>query len=263
MNQKGFPMQVGMVVPTLGDRPELLAECLRSLLAQTCSGVRLVVVSTPAAVEEVTRCVPADVPVLAQDGSGIVDAVMTGWRHFGDSVDVLGWLGDDDRLPSGSVAVALRTLERHPEAAMAYGQVRYIDIDGKAIRWVRPGRVGSWWLYLGHNMVLQPGCLYRRSAVEAIGGLDHSLSLAFDVDLHRRLAQQGSLQYVATVLGEARSHPGSLTVQRRAESCREMDLALSRQMPAWLRRSRGLWRPTAAFLVRVTAKVVSQPLTTS
>jgi Predicted glycosyltransferases len=262
MNHKESFMQVGIVVPTLGDRPELLKECLTSLTEQRCAGLRLVVVSTPGAVEDVRRTTSPELTVLPQNGAGIVDAVMTGWKHFGDGVDVLSWLGDDDRLPSGSLAVGLRALGRRPDAAMAYGQVRYIDAAGRAFKAVRPGRVGSWLLHLGHNMVLQPGCLYRRSAVEAVGGLDNSFRLAFDVDLHRRLADHGRLQYVASVLGEARCHPGSLTVRRRSESQREAELALSRRMPGWLRRTRPLWRLASDVVVLAVSKVASRSLTT-
>ncbi|MFF3578283.1 glycosyltransferase [Streptomyces mirabilis] len=261
MNQEAKLMQVGMVVPTLGERPALLEECLNSLTGQEYAGLRLVVASSPSAVIDVKRATSPHIAVIPQNGSGIVDAVMTGWRHFGDSVDVLGWLGDDDRLPPGSIVAALRALERHPEAAMAYGQVRYIDASGKAFKAMRPGRVGSLLLHLGHNMVFQPGCLYRRSAVEAVGGLDDSFRLAFDVDFHRRLASHGRLRYVASVLGEIRYHPGSLTVRSRSESQREAELALSRQMPDWLRLTRPIWRPAAKGFVRVAAKVAGQTLT--
>jgi len=257
-NQEVKMVQLGMVVPTLGDRPAMLKECLNSLTGQAHAGLRIVVVSPPSAVTDLEGAVSPDITVLPQGGSGIVDAVMAGWKYFGDSVHVLSWLGDDDRLPPGSIAAALRVLERHPDAAMAYGQVRYIDAGGKAFKTMRPGRMGSILMQLGYNMVYQPGCLYRRTAVEAAGGLDGSFRLAFDVDFHRRLVAVGGLRYVAAVLGEMRYHPGSLTVRRLVESQRECELALSRQMPDWLRRTRPVWRPATDLLARVTAKVAGR-----
>ncbi len=86
-------MQVGMVVPTLGERPALLEECLNSLTGQEYAGLRLVVASSPSAVIDVKRATSPHIAAIPQNGSGIVDAVMTGWRHFGDSVDVLGLAG--------------------------------------------------------------------------------------------------------------------------------------------------------------------------
>ncbi|WP_225097424.1 glycosyltransferase [Streptomyces sp. CoH27] len=257
-NQEVRIMRVGMVVPTLGERPELLKECLNSLTGQAYSGLRLVVVSPPGALTAGEQAMSPRITVLPQSGSGIVDAVMTGWRYFGDGVDVMGWLGDDDRLPPGSITQALHALERQTGAAMAYGQVRYIDGAGRPFKTMRPGRVGSLLLRLGYNMVYQPGCLYRRTAVEAIGGLDDSFRLAFDVDFHRRLAAYGGLRYVASVLGEIRDHPDSLTVRRLSESQREAELALSRQMPDWLRRTRPVWRPATDVLHRAVAKAAGR-----
>lgn len=250
-------MRAGIVVPTLGDRPELLEDCLRSLAAQSHRAAETVLVTTAEAADSLARAFPR-IPVVAQNGAGIPAAITTGWRHFGDRVDALGWLGDDDRLPSTSLGSALAELERCPDAAMVYGRSRYIGVDGEHRFVLRPGRLGVPLLRMGHNLVLQPGCLYRRSAVKAVGGLDHGLRLAFDVDLHRRLVGHGRACYVPAVLGEIRCHPGSLTVRHRAESRREADLVLTRQMPGWARRTRTLWGPTAGILMRVTVKFGSR-----
>jgi hypothetical protein len=169
----------------------------------------------------------------------------------------VGWLGDDDRLPHASMPLALAELELGPGAVMVYGRSRYIDDAGAALAHVRPGRMGALLLRLGHNLIAQPGCLYRRSAVERIGGLDHSLRLAFDVDLHRRLLACGPVRYVPAVLGEPRTHSGSLTVRNRADSCREADAALTRSMPAVLRRTRPMWRAAARLLMRATVRIGS------
>jgi GT2 family glycosyltransferase len=247
-------MRAGIVVPTLGNRRQLLVECLRSITDQQDAPLDLVVVTTPDALARVERCV-AEARVIPQDGQGIAAAITTGWRFLGDRVDALAWLGDDDRLAGGSLLRALTELERRPGADMVYGRARYIDADGQPTAFLRPGRMGAVLLRLGRNVIAQPGCLYRRSAVERIGGLDHSLRLAFDVDLHRRLIANGRARYVPAVLGEPRTHPGSLTVCERDNSVREADLALTRCMPALLRRSRPLWSPLADVTMRATARI--------
>jgi GT2 family glycosyltransferase len=250
-------MRAGIVVPTLGERPHLLAECLRSITGQEQgSRLDLVIVTTPDALLRVRQeC--SGIPVIQQRSRGIAAAVTTGWRFLGHRVDAVGWLGDDDRLAHASMSLALAELERGPRTVMVYGRSRYIDDDGATLTHVRPGRMGALLLRLGHNLIAQPGCLYRRSAVESIGGLDHSLRLAFDVDLHRRLIACGTARYVPAVLGEPRSHPGSLTVRNRASSCWEADAALTRSMPAVLRRTRPLWRPAAGLLMRATVRIGS------
>lgn len=250
-------MPVGMVVPTLGSRPHMLAECLRSLADQ--SGVQLdaVLVTTEQSVDRLTQqCQPW--PVIAQRGTGIAAAVTTGWQYLGDRVEAVAWLGDDDRLRPGALLAAATALDGHPEAVMVYGRTRYMATDGSAGSELRPGLMGPCMLRMGHNLMLQPGCLYRRTAVEAIGGLDHTVRLAFDVDLHRRLLKHGRAHYVPMVLGEVRPHADSLTVRHRGESTEEADMVLIRQMPAWARRTRPVWFPASCLLMRMTAKLGSR-----
>lgn len=250
-------IRAGIVVPTLGTRPELLEECLLSLAGQSGTAAETVLVTTASAVDRLAGEFPGCC-VIPQTGTGISAAISTGWRHLGDRVDALAWLGDDDRLTSKSLATALAALERHPDAVMVYGRSRYVTATGEPRAVLRPGRLGVPLLRMGHNLILQPGCLYRRWAVERIGGLDHDLRLAFDVDLHRRLVASGAARYVPAVLGEIRSHPGSLTVRHTAESRKEADIALTRQMPVWARRSRPLWGPASSLLMRATVRIGSR-----
>jgi len=242
---------MGMVVPTLGKRPELLSECLGSLARQESADQEVVIVTTPDAVDRMAR---HGHPVIAQQGKGIASAITTGWRHFGDGVDALGWLGDDDRLPAGSLPTALAHLAAHPRCSMVYGRSRYIDYGGTPLSEHRPGSVAQWLLRLGHNLMAQPGSVYRRSAVEAIGGLDPSVPLAFDVDFHRRLIRHRPARYVPALLGDMRFHPDSLTVRHQRQSIIECEDCLERQMPALLRNSRSLWAPGAHLAARATAR---------
>jgi GT2 family glycosyltransferase len=250
-------MQVGMVVPTLGNRPEMLAECLGSLTTQSGARLRIVLVTTAEYADQVGKTF-SEMPVIPQHGRGIAAAITTGWRYLGDQVDAVAWLGDDDRLPPSSLRAAVAVLQQRPETVMVYGRSRYIDADGRHQFMLCPGRMGAWMLRLGHNLILQPGCLYRRSAVEAIGGLDHSLRLAFDVDLHRRLMGHGTVRYVPMVLGEIRTHSDSLTVRNRRQSRDEADLVLSRQMPTWARWTRPAWHRASHALLRATVKIGSR-----
>jgi GT2 family glycosyltransferase len=245
---------MGMVVPTLGDRPEMLAECLDSLTRQAPTEPDILIVTTAAAVDRLVALAPG-IPVTAQHGKGLAAAITTGFRAFGSAVDALGWLGDDDRLPDGSLRIALSELAARPGASMVYGRTRYISSSGEPLSLLCPGRFGQSMLRLGHNLILQPGCVYRRSAIEAIGGIDPTFPLAFDVDLHRRLIGHRRARYVPAVLGEARRHEGSLTVRHHAQSRAECEDCLVRHMPRWMRRSRPVWAPAAWQALRVAARL--------
>lgn len=195
---------------------------------------------------------------MAQSGVGIVDAIEAGWASMPGDLRYLAWLGDDDRLEPGSLAASLRALDRKPRAVMAFGRCRYIDFHGLEICEIRPGRVSVPLLRMGINMIAQPGAVYRRSTVEGIGGLDPDVKLAFDVDLHLRLSRAGRLLYLPLVLGEARSHSGSLTTNQRSRSLAEARYVTLRSLPPLARRTRHLWQFVGMCVARVAYRVSSR-----
>lgn len=219
------PFRVAVVVPTLGQRPDMLRECLASIRIQEPQPeVRLV--STAEGCELLLAAGIGDVPVALQTRPGIAGAIQDAWDTLGDDVDMVTWIGDDDRLCPGSLRIAAELLRANPDCAMVYGQIRFIDYQGNERVTVRPGRIARTFMALGQNIIGQPGCLYRRAAVTAIGGLDLSYQLAFDVDLHRRLMAAGGAIYAPMVLAEARSHPESLTTAQHERSRDEARRAL-------------------------------------
>ncbi|MFF2424660.1 glycosyltransferase [Streptomyces mirabilis] len=209
MSSRTFP-SVRLVVPSNGERPEYLEQCLASVSRQRES-VEAVVVG-PARAADALRAVAErhGCGFLVEDERGLSNAVNQGWR--GATTEYLTWLGDDDLLTEGSLSAAREALDRVPGAAMAYGRLTIIDADDRTLYTLRPGTFASWLFRYGQNFVGQPGSLYRRSAVQRVGMLDPALRYAMDFDLHLRLRQGGGMVYLPRVLGCFRVHPSSLTV---------------------------------------------------
>ncbi|MFF7977818.1 glycosyltransferase [Streptomyces sp. NPDC007901] len=202
--------RVRMVVPTNGERPEYLEECLTSIRRQW-EPVDVVVVG-PERAAPVLRAAARrhGCRFLAESRRGLSNAVNQGW--LGATTDYLAWLGDDDLLTEGSLAAACEELDRRPDAAMVYGRLEVIDSAGGTLYTLRPGTFASWFFRYGQNWVGQPGSLYRRTAVRDVGVLDPALRYTMDFDLHLRLRRCGRMAYLPRVLGRFRVHPTSLTV---------------------------------------------------
>jgi glycosyltransferase involved in cell wall biosynthesis len=96
------------------------------------------------------------------------------------------WLNSDDWwLPDG-LARLLAVLESEPGAAMAYGRTwDCTEVTQKRRHSLVCGF--SEWLMARVNIISQPGTLMRRSAWEAVEGLDAKLHMAMDYDLWWRL----------------------------------------------------------------------------
>jgi GT2 family glycosyltransferase len=201
---------------------------------------------------------PSSVAVIDDPGCGPAAAIQRGWESLSEDVDIVGWLGDDDRLAPHAVWNATNALHADPSAVMVYGRARYLTEEGRPYREIRPGRLGGYLLGWGRNLIAQPGSLYRRTAVDAVGGLNNGLRLAFDVDLHARLRRVGRLRYIPCLLGEVRTHPGSLTVNQPHDSVREAQEVLFELMPSKRAVTRPIWDPFVWQIVRAASKVSSR-----
>lgn len=99
------------------------------------------------------------------------------------------WINSDDWLLEGALRTLIRCLEEAPTAPFVYGRVwnRSEESGRQSPVWTRAWSMRA---MSRRCLVSQPGTLIRRSAWEAVGGLDESLTMALDYDLWLRLASR-------------------------------------------------------------------------
>jgi GT2 family glycosyltransferase len=211
------PGSVLYVVPTLGRRPDYLAETLDSLMSQDAD-VTVVLVAPRDAGAAFEAAQERGLTVLPEPAPGLSAAINEGFRRAGAEHEFWAWLGDDDTLVPGSTRGAVVELRRHPRSSMVYGRCDYVDENGRPMYEVRPSRLAATLLRWGPNLVPQPGSVARADAVRRAGLLDESLRYAMDLDLFLRLADVGRLRYLPRTLARFRWHAGSTTVASAAAS---------------------------------------------
>ncbi len=151
-------------------------------------------------------------------------------------------------------------LATHPKTVATYGACDYIDGDGgQAWR-----NHSGWWaapmLRFGPNLVPQPGSVFRRTAVDAVGPLREDLGWAMDLDFFIRLSKVGRLSYQRETVSAFRWHADSLTVRQRGDSVREASSIRVAHLPRWLRPISGLWEgPVRWATNRAAGLVRSEP----
>lgn len=222
-----------IVVPTLGQRPELLAESLSSIASQDVPDVDVVIVAPPGrGVEETTERFGAR--FVEDPGSGgLSGALNAGLGAARPGTRYFSWLGDDDLLAPGSLRSTIGTLDDDPGAVLVYGWCDYIDAHGTVVFHSRAGRIAAAIVGWGPNLVPQPGCLMRYEDVVAVGGLDETVRLAMDLDLFLRLRRRGRFVSVPRTLASFRWHDDSATVRAESVSMEESDQLRMRYMRPW------------------------------
>ena len=234
MNQR-----VGIVVPTLGERPDYLKECLESIRA---AGHAHILVVAPLSMDGMALKSEGLIDTsIVDEGGGLASAINRGIQSLPSSVEYVNWLGDDDLLTPGSLNATADTLDSENQTVMAFGSCDYIDGEGNTV-W--KNQSGPWavpLLRFGPDLIPQPGALFRRSAFEAAGGLNTHFGWAFDFDLFIRLSKIGNLHFINQTLAKFRWHPESLSVEHRAQSVAEASKVRVSHLPAWLRPFSFFW----------------------
>jgi glycosyltransferase involved in cell wall biosynthesis len=156
------------------------------------------------------------------------------------------WVNSDDWLAKGGLQCLVRALELKPTAPAAYGKVwNYVEATNTTIPvWVE--RFSERRLAL-RCIISQPGTIVRRSAWEAVGGLDESLRMAIDYDLWWRLYRRfAPLEFVDEFVALNRDHIDTKTnTQRRLHYREAMQIVRKHygQVPLkwWLAQPYAVW----------------------
>ncbi len=256
MNQR-----VGIVVPTLGNRPDYLEQCLSSIRA---AGEAHIILVAPASFKPAVLKTAGLIDSVEVDaGGGLAAAINQGIRALPSSVKYVNWLGDDDLLTTSSLVASSKALDESDHTVMVFGSCDYIDGKGQII-WTNIS--GNWavpLLRFGPDLIPQPGALFRRFAFDEVGALRTDLGWAFDFDLFIRLSKEGKLRFINQTLAKFRWHPESLSVEHRRKSVAEASQVRVSHLPAFLRPISFIWEYPVrqATLIagrRVTAKANSK-----
>lgn len=212
------------------------------------------------------------VEVFVADGGSSDDSVsiiekftpqMAGWRSHPDggqsaainecvakgSAPYVCWLNSDDMLLPGGLLVLVRALEANPGFPAVYGRALNLNerTGEKSPVWVEPFDVRRLAL---RCIIAQPATLIRRSAWDAVGGIDEHLHMAMDYDLWWRLYKKfGELGFVDDFVAINRAHADTKTRNNRRQHYREAMEIVKRHYGSvplkwWLAQPYAVWFKT-------------------
>lgn len=234
--------QVLVVLPTLGDRLESLAETLESVDAQRADVPLTLVVVAPAGATQARALALKHGAIVVDDPKeGISEAINCGLRARSTET-YYAWIGDDDLFRPGGLGVLREILEAKPRSVLAFGGCDYIDTEGRTIAVSNAGGLAPVLLAWGPDLIPHPGTMIRLDALEAIGGFDRSLKYAMDLDAFLKLRRHGEFSWTRLSVSGFRWHPDSLTVANRRASSLESEAVKRRHLPAIVRPISVLWQ---------------------
>jgi glycosyltransferase involved in cell wall biosynthesis len=206
---------VSIVTPSF-NHAAFLEATIRSVLDQNYTGLQYVVMdggSTDGSVE-ILRKYADRLQWTSEKDAGQADAIRRGFERA--SGEVIAWLNSDDCYKPGCIEAAASYLADHPEVALVYGDAEFIRPDGSTLcPCANTEPFSRHRLRHYSDYIVQPSAFFRRSAYEAVGGIDASLHWAMDYDLWLKLAEKYDFAYVPQCwsqyrwLGDNKSAAGS------------------------------------------------------
>ena len=206
---------VTVVIPAYNSA-SFLEETLQSALDQTDPPESIVVVDdeSPDDSFAVAKKVAAKTPsvqVVRRKNGGACAARNTGLAMA--ETEFVLFLDADDRLLPRTIEHHLAVMERHSEAVMVFGSNHVISAEGARIREnVVPEREVTLEDLAMAVTLCASQCLYRRAAVQQVGGMNETLSDS--LDLNMRLVRLGKIVSYPEFVMEYRKHPNQLTRNR-------------------------------------------------
>jgi glycosyltransferase involved in cell wall biosynthesis len=214
-------VRVSLIIATF-NHARLLGDAIDSALAQTLTGVDIVVVDdgstddTPAVLERYR----GRIRVLRQPNRGLAAARNTGLAAARGTY--VAFLDADDIMAPAKLAEQVAVLERAPTIGWTYCDVLIETVATGATvraseRFGYAARALDGWLFpelIHGNFIPAIAPLVRRTALDAAGGFDERLTALEDWDLWLRLALLAEARYTPAVLASYRVQPGGMSEDR-------------------------------------------------
>ena len=246
---------VGVVVPTIGERPQYLDITLKSIREAGDSYIVLVGrKGFDAASYQKAGLVDIYIDELE---SSVPKKINQGFRALPENIEYITWIGDDDLLAPGSLSVALGVLGQPEKPVLVYGHCQYIDSEGNDVLVKRSGSWAVPLLRFGPQLIPQPSAVFRRDAFEKAGGLSDKFEFAFDFDLFLKLSKLGNTIFVDKILSSHRWHATSLTYSRRWDSVKEASAVRTSNLLPLLRVMSFLWEIPIMLITYLAGNILS------
>jgi glycosyltransferase involved in cell wall biosynthesis len=218
-----------------------LRASIESVLAQTFGAFELIVVddaSSDGSSDVLASYRDRRLRVIRHERNlGLTATLNRGLRESGS--DLIARQDADDVSTPTRLARQVEFLDRHPDVALVGTQAHLIDAGGRPFARAERGREHQTlrWELLFDNPFLHTSVVFRRDALEALGGFDETFSYCQDYDAWSRLAAVRRLANLGEPLVLSRVHASSMTATMQARRREENRRILIRNEGALLGRA--------------------------
>ncbi|OGN75973.1 MAG: hypothetical protein A2X25_02190 [Chloroflexi bacterium GWB2_49_20] len=155
------------------------------------------------------------------------------------SGDVVAWQNADDYYEENVFGQVMRVFREHPDVDLVYGNTNIVNEKGQQIDELCNIPLYSPLDIFGGMPLQNQSAFFRRSLWEKAGGIAFQ-ELNYDVDLVFRIIRLAHPFFIRQVLGDYRSHAGSISFSGRGENLQRDPWVIRRRfmgkwskLPGW------------------------------
>ena len=246
---------VGVVVPTIGERPQYLDITLKSIRE---AGDSYIVLVGRKGFDATSYQKEGLVDLYLDElETSVPNKINQGFRALPEGIEYITWIGDDDLLATGSLSVVVSALTKPEKPVLVFGHCQYIDSEGSNVLVKRSGSWAVPLLRFGPQLIPQPSAVFRRDSFEKVGGLSDKFQFAFDFDLFLKLTKVGKGVFVDQILSSHRWHATSLTYSRRWDSVKEASAVRVSNLSPLLRALSFFWEIPIMLITYLAGNILS------
>ena len=197
---------VSVIIPAYNGQ-EYIGAAIESVLAQTYRPIEILVVDdgSPASMAAAVAGFGPEVRYLRQENAGTASARNLGFRE--SRGEFIALLDQDDLWLPGKLECQIPRFNEDPNIGLVAAWMEVFDsLTGEVKGTFRPPGELDVHEMLRHGHPPVQTMVFRRSALEKIGGFDASLHGTDDWDINIRMAAQFRVVAVGKILGRAREH---------------------------------------------------------
>lgn len=180
----------GVVVPSY-NAVDTIREAIDSVLSQGHSDVNVYVVdgNSNDGTVEVLRSYEDRIRWLSEKDEGQTDAINKGMHRI--NAEIVTWLNADDRLLPGALTAVDGFFHEHPEVDFVYGDIEFVDRQGRLLSRRCEASFNKFILVYGHNLFADPTCFWRFEVFERVGLLNPEMEYSMDYEFWIRCVDAG------------------------------------------------------------------------
>ncbi|QDV67256.1 Putative glycosyltransferase EpsE [Rosistilla carotiformis] len=225
-------VRISVVTPSY-NQAEYVEQTILSVLQQDYSNVEYLVLdggSTDGSADIIEKYSDQLAYWCSAPDGGQADAISRGFARC--TGDVICWINSDDLFLPGALSKVARYFTDHPETQCLSGGAFTIDEHNQPVKGFGVFTLGEQATFdklrfYAQDNLYQPAAFWRRSAYEAVGGVDPTLNFIMDYDLFARLALHSPFARLPALLACFRLHGECKSM--RIQEVREAELELFRE----------------------------------